>query len=136
MSNHFQVVCEYGTVHGQCRCPGPNKATHRIDCDTPEKCSPPEGDGHSVAAPKRGSLEYLLRRAFDAGIMAQASATVQQVSSHDRREFLEAHYAEFRRDGREPAGAWTMPGTQPHPPASECSLALCTYPYPHSHGTD
>lgn len=31
---------------------------------------------------------------------------------------------------------WTMPGTQPHPPASECPLDDCTYPYPHSHGTD
>jgi hypothetical protein len=31
---------------------------------------------------------------------------------------------------------WVMPGEQPHPPASECHLDACTYPYPHSHGTD
>ena len=41
MANHFQEVCEYGTTHAQCRCPGP-KTTRKVDCPTPEKCQPKE----------------------------------------------------------------------------------------------
>jgi hypothetical protein len=29
---HFMQVCEYGFVHGQCRCPGP-KTEHAVKCD-------------------------------------------------------------------------------------------------------
>lgn len=42
MSQHYQEVCEYGTVHGQCRCPNPTKTIRKIACPTPEKCQPEE----------------------------------------------------------------------------------------------
>lgn len=50
MSAHFVEVCQYGTVHAQCRCADNCKATRQIDCPTPEKCQP-------VAEEFRSSLE-------------------------------------------------------------------------------
>lgn len=38
MSNHFQEVCEFGSVHSQCRCPSPTKHTRKIPCPTPAQC--------------------------------------------------------------------------------------------------
>lgn len=34
---HFKEVCEFGCVHGQCRCPNPSKSIRRVTCDVPEK---------------------------------------------------------------------------------------------------
>ena len=79
MSTHFQAVCQYGTTHSQCRCPGPNKSTLKIDCPTPEECQPVAEEWQSTLesmAPtyKPGSLEALLYAAFEAGAEHQYSA--------------------------------------------------------------
>lgn len=34
--SHYQEVCQYGFVHGQCRCPDPNKSTRKVDCTNPD----------------------------------------------------------------------------------------------------
>ena len=33
MPSHFKVVCEYGVIHSQCRCPSNDKAIRHITCD-------------------------------------------------------------------------------------------------------
>lgn len=90
-----------------------------------------------MAEPKRGSLDYLLRRAFDNGVIARAKVMAQQVPSHREREFLEHEYAEFRRSlmpDQEEVNL--LPGMELRPPAPQCPLEGCTYPNPHRHGTD
>lgn len=32
MTSHYKEVCQYGYVHGQCRCPSPNKTARRVAC--------------------------------------------------------------------------------------------------------
>lgn len=34
--SHYKSVCQFGFVHGQCRCPDPNKTERKIECDSPK----------------------------------------------------------------------------------------------------
>lgn len=36
MSVHYEERCQYGRVHGQCRCPDKNKAVRPVQCNNPE----------------------------------------------------------------------------------------------------
>lgn len=38
MSQHHQEVCQFGTVHAQCRCPADHKRKDSIECPTPMRC--------------------------------------------------------------------------------------------------
>lgn len=38
MSHHINV-CEYGTVHGQCRCMSKDKTVRKIECPHPRSCA-------------------------------------------------------------------------------------------------
>lgn len=33
---HYEERCQFGALHGQCRCPDKNKAVRTIECPTPE----------------------------------------------------------------------------------------------------
>ena len=39
--SHFKMICQYGFIHSQCRCPNPHKTVREIQCDIP---------GHADAA--------------------------------------------------------------------------------------
>lgn len=34
---HYKEVCQYGLVHGQCRCPSNDKFTRHVECDKPKQ---------------------------------------------------------------------------------------------------
>lgn len=36
MSQHFELVCQHGYKHGQCRCPSKDKTVRRMVCNIPE----------------------------------------------------------------------------------------------------
>lgn len=37
---HFINMCEYGYVHGQCRCPSKDKHVNKVKCTTPSHVGP------------------------------------------------------------------------------------------------
>lgn len=42
---HFKMVCQYDKLHGQCRCPSPNKAMRKIECTDPKNHKPASTSG-------------------------------------------------------------------------------------------
>lgn len=64
MSQHYKEVCRYGQVHGQCRCPAPEKQVRHVQCDTPHECMEAladEEDAATIAArptPTEHDLEH------------------------------------------------------------------------------
>ena len=40
MSRHFNKICEFGELHGTCRCPSDNKAVIKVPCDRPGEHKP------------------------------------------------------------------------------------------------
>lgn len=41
-------ICEYGQVHGQCRCPSPSKTKRQVPCTTPDTHATIEGASSAV----------------------------------------------------------------------------------------
>lgn len=55
--SHFVKICEYGGVHGQCRCPSPNKEIRRVDCNMPNSHSKRPGPMTTTYLTKRAENE-------------------------------------------------------------------------------
>ncbi len=62
---HYRDVCQYGYVHGQCRCIGP-KADRHVDCNNPSH------------APAQTGKHMQLELPFDPPLEAPVQSTRQQ----------------------------------------------------------
>lgn len=69
---HYVEVCEYGHVHGQCRCADPNKAVRKVTCDNPQHAQRPNLGKHGMeyAEPPEPALRFAVT--FDGGVSGTA----------------------------------------------------------------